>query len=32
MGKTEKFATVCIVMPYGEGWAKAESKKEPKIL
>lgn len=29
MGRTEMFATVCIVMLYDEDWAKVESNKEP---
>ena len=29
MGRTEIIATVCIVMPYDEDWAKVESNKEP---
>lgn len=29
MGRTEMFATVCIVMPYDEDWTKVESNKEP---
>ena len=29
MGKTEMFATVCIVMPHDEDWAKVELNKEP---